>query len=98
MSLRSAVALDQGLDDSAVAAVTEERLDTLDARGAAAVAVADAFLGAPLDWSDEDWRQASSALTEDEVAEIVLRLTHFTRNKVRVALRLDVDEIRVRPF
>jgi hypothetical protein len=64
----------------------------------AGLSVADGFLGAPAQWTDQDWRNAASALGDDGVAELVLLLTKFSRNKVRVALGLDLSEIALRPY
>jgi hypothetical protein len=98
MGLRGAVALQQGVDEDIVARVASRHVDTLAPRLAAAVAVADAYLGAPAEVTADDWRDLTTVLTEDDVATIVLRLTLFSRNKVRVALGLDADEVRYRTF
>jgi hypothetical protein len=91
MGLRGAVAQQQGITEEIVTQVASRQDAVLAPRHAAAAAVADAFLGAPSTVTPDEWAALTSVLTEDEVAVIVLRLTLFSRNKVRVALGFDDD-------
>jgi hypothetical protein len=90
MTLRGAVAQQQGITEAVVSQVSAGD-DHLHPRHAAAAAVADAFLGAPAELTTERWRELTTVLSEDDIAVIVMRLTLFSRNKVRVALGLDID-------
>ena len=98
MGLRGAVARQQGVDESLLATVASGRRGDLEPRQAAAVAVADAFLEAPGVVSSADWEATIAELTEAEISELVLRLTLFSRNKVRVSLGLDEDTVRIRSY
>jgi hypothetical protein len=98
MGLRSAGALQQGVDESLLATVAAGRRGDLEPRQAAAVAVANAFLETPGVVSSTVWEETATELTEDEIAELVLRLTLFSRNKVRVSLGLDEDTVRIRSY
>jgi hypothetical protein len=91
MGLRGAVAQQQGITEEIVTQVATRQDAALAPRHAAAAAVADAFLGAPGAVTAEGWHELTSVLSEDEVVVIVLRLTLFSRNKVRVALGFDDD-------
>jgi len=98
MGLRSAVALQQGVDESLLATVAAGRRGDLEPRQAAAVAVANTFLETPGVVSSTEWEATATELTEDEIAELVLRLTLFSRNKVSVSLGLDEDTVRIRSY
>ena len=98
MGLRSAGALQQGVDESLLATVATGRRGDLEPRQSAAVAVANAFLETPGIVSSTEWEATAAELTEDEIAELVLRLTLFSRNKVSVSLGLDEDTVRIRSY
>ena len=92
MGLRDAVASERGADEELLSAAAGGRPVT-DARHAAALELADAYLGAPGALDAARWATLSSVLTPHQLAELALRLTKFSRNKVRVSLGLDLPEI-----
>ena|SRR5436305_5546523 len=96
MGLRRAVAPDQG-NEELLDAVLDGEVPA-DPRLAAAHALADAFLVDPAGMTADRWADIRAELTADEVAEIVLQMTRYSRNKVRRALGLDLDEIVRRPM
>jgi alkylhydroperoxidase family enzyme len=95
MSARSAVALEQGVDEAALAAVAEYREEGFTPAQRAALALADAYLTSPADMTDAVRRQVAEHLTPDQVVEVLLKLTGFSSDKVMVALGLDFEEIEI---
>ncbi len=95
MSARSAVALQQGADEEALAAVAEHREDGFTPAQQAALALADGYLSSPAEMTDAVRRQVAEHLTPEQVVEVVLKLTGFSSDKVMVALGLDFDEVKV---
>lgn len=69
-----------------------------DPKHAAAYHLAEAVLVDPVGLSPERWAQIRAELSVDETAEIVLQMTRYSRNKVRRALGLDLDEIVRQPL
>lgn len=65
-------------------------------RHRAGVALADAFLLSPSQVPEQDWATIREELSPAEAADAVLRMGQHSRNKVRVALGLDDDEITPR--
>src|SRR5687767_7605459 len=98
MGLRNAVALEHGADEELLAAAAQGTRRLLTARHAAALNTADAYLGQPGALSPAEWSSLTSQLAPTELAEIALRLTTFSRNKVRVSLGLDPEEITHRVY
>jgi hypothetical protein len=96
MGLRRAVAPDQG-NEALLDAVVEGEVPK-EPRLAAAHALADAFLVDPAAMTAEQWATIRAQLSPDDVAEIVLQLTRYSRNKVRRALGLDLDEVVRQPM
>ena len=69
-----------------------------DAKHATAYHLAEAVLVDPAGLTAEQWAQIRAELSVDETAEIVLQMTRYSRNKVRRALGLDLDEIVRQPL
>jgi hypothetical protein len=65
-------------------------------RHAAALEVADAYLGLPGEVGIDAWSRLTTVLSPIEIAELALRLSKFSRNKVRVSLGLDVGDVERR--
>ncbi len=93
MSVRSAVALDHGVDEAMLDAVDHYRDSDLTADQQAALVLADAFLGAPAEMSDATRMEVAAHLTPTQVVEETLKLMGFASDKVVVALGFDLDEI-----
>ena len=96
MGLRRAVAPDHGNEELLDAVVVGRAPE--DAQLAAAHDLADAFLVDPAGMTPDRWAEVRTQLTAGQAAEIVLQLTRYSRNKVRRALGLDLDEIVRRPM
>ena len=95
MSVRSAVALQQGADEEMLAAVDHyEQSDLTDAQKSA-LRVADAYLVAPAEMSEDVKRDVSDHLSPTQVVEIAVKMMGFSSDKVMVALGLDLDELTV---
>jgi alkylhydroperoxidase family enzyme len=94
MSARSAVALQQGVDDELLSEVDHYRDSTLTPAQRAALVLADAYLTAPAEMSDEARAEVTADLTPHQVVELALKLMGFSSDKVMVALGLDLDEVR----
>jgi hypothetical protein len=98
MSLRDAVAFEQGADEGLLRAAStgdEPRPDdavVLDARHAVALEIASLYLGAPGSLTADDWARLTATWSPPDIAELALQLTKYSRNKVRVSLGLDVAE------
>jgi hypothetical protein len=93
MSVRSAVALDHGIDEAMLASVDHYQDSDLSAAQQAALVLADAFLGAPAEMSDAVRAEVAAHLTPTQVVEEILKLMGFASDKVIVALGFDLDEI-----
>jgi hypothetical protein len=91
MGLSRAVASAEGSDgllDAVLDGVAPAR-----GRHRAVYALAEAYLLDPAGLTSDGWRAIRAELTVEQVGELVLNLTRFTQNKVRVALGLDLDEV-----
>ena len=93
MSARSAVARQHGADEEMLDAVDHYEDSELTPAQRVALALADAYLGAPAEMSDAVRQQVTDQLTSVQVVELVLKLMGFSSDKVMVALGLDLDEI-----
>jgi hypothetical protein len=93
MSVRSAVALDHGVDEAMLESVDHYQDSELTADQQAALVLADAFLGAPAEMSDATRAEVAAHLTPTQVVEETLKLMGFASDKVIVALGFDLDEI-----
>jgi alkylhydroperoxidase family enzyme len=97
MSARSAVALQQGVDEELLAEVDryEDSDSDLAPAQKAALRLADAYLTAPAEMSDAAKQEVAANLTATQIVETVLKLMGFSNDKVMVALGLDFDEIKI---
>ena len=97
MSARSAVALQQGVDEEMLAEVDryEDSDSDLSAAHKAALRLADAYLNSPAEMSDEVKQEVAANLSATQIVETVLKLMGFSNDKVMVALGLDFDEIKI---
>jgi len=98
MSVRSAVALDEGADEELLAKVDTYETSDLTEFQKAALRLADVYLGAP-SAVDDDLRAAIlRELTPVQVVETVLKLMQWSSDKVMVTLGHDLDDVRIMPF
>src|SRR6266851_3846416 len=98
MSVRSAVALEEGADEELLAKVDVYETSDLTEVQKAALRLADVYLGVA-SAVDDDLRAAIlGQLTTAQVVETVLKLMQWSGDKVMVALRHDLDEVRIMPF
>jgi len=95
MSARSAVALQQGVDEEMLSNVDHYETSDLSPAQQAALRLADAYLIAPAEMSESTKRDVAAHLTPTQVVEVVLKLMGFSSDKVMVALGLDFDEVNV---
>jgi alkylhydroperoxidase family enzyme len=95
MSARSAVALQQGVDENMLAEVDHYEDSELSPAQRAALRLADAYLTYPAEMSDAVKQEVAAHLSPVQVVETVLKLMGFSSDKVMVALGLDLDEVRV---
>jgi len=95
MSARSAVALEQGVDEQMLSRVDHYEDSDLSPAQRAALALADAYLTYPADMSDSVRRKVSAQLSPVQVVELVLKLMGYSSDKAMVALGLDLDEVRI---
>jgi alkylhydroperoxidase family enzyme len=95
MSARSAVALQQGVDEEMLSEVDHYETSDLSPAQQAALRLADAYLIAPAEMSDSVKRDVAENLTPTQIVEVVLKLMGFSSDKVMVALGLDFDEVNV---
>jgi hypothetical protein len=96
MSIRYAVAEQRGIDEELVGKVHDYERSDLPERQKVALRLADAFIlgmgrvPAPLG------QAAAQQFSAAELVEIALLLFKTSQNKVRVALGVDAQEVRVR--
>lgn len=95
MSARSAVALQQGVDEDMLASVDHYQDSDLSPAQRAALSLADAYLTYPGEMSGSVKREVAAHLSPAQVVELVLKLMGFSSDKVMVALGLDYDEVRI---
>lgn len=98
MSIRSAVALQQGADEELLATVEHYEDSDLSDAQKAALRLADAYLTSPADMDSRTRSGILEHLGSAQVVELVLKLMGYSSDKIMVALRLDLDEVRIMPF
>jgi alkylhydroperoxidase family enzyme len=95
MSVRNAVALQQGVDEEMLDAVDHYEDSNLSPSQRAGLRLADAYLTSPADTSDAVKQEVSENLSARQIVELTLKLMGFSSDKVMVALGLDLDEVSV---
>lgn len=98
MSVRGAVAQQQGADEELLAEVDHYEDSALSQLQKAALRLADAYLNDPAGLSDEVKAEVLSQLSSAQVAELVLKLMGYSSDKVMVALGLDLEELTIIPL
>src|SRR3954447_9600371 len=86
---RQAVAVQAGLDEDMVSALSHFETSSLPAHVKAALRITSAVSTNPGLLSDEIWAQAAQYFTEDELVDIVLLSMHTTASKSFITLGLD---------
>jgi AhpD family alkylhydroperoxidase len=86
---RQAVAVQAGLDEDMVSALSHFETSSLPEPVKAALRITSAVSTNPGLLSDEIWNQAAQHYTEDELVDIVLLSMHTTASKVTITLGLD---------
>jgi len=86
---RQAVAVQAGLDEDMVSALSRFETSSLPEPVKAALRLTAAISTNPGLISDEMWEQAGQHFTEDELVDIVLLSMHTTASKVTITLGLD---------
>jgi hypothetical protein len=92
MGYRDAVALQAGVDDNMLALVDDHEHSSLSPKQKAALRLADAYLSGPVAIDDELRAELTTYFTPAELGSLLVRLMHFSSDKVMVALGLDLDE------
>ena len=95
MSARSAVALQQGVDEEMLAEVDRYEHSDLSPGQRAALRLADTYLTSPGEMSDSAKQEVATYLSQVQIVELVLKLMGFSSDKVMVALGLDLDVVRI---
>jgi hypothetical protein len=95
MSVRSAVALDEGVDEGMLDAVDEYEQSNFSASQKAALRLADAYLTAPAEMTESVKADVAEHLSPTQAVELAVKLMGFSSDKVMVALGLDFDEVRI---
>jgi alkylhydroperoxidase family enzyme len=95
MSVRSAVALDEGIDEEMLDAVDQYEQSEFSPAQKAALRLADAYLTAPAEMTDFVKEDVAAHLSPTQAVELVVKLMGFSSDKVMIALGLDMDEIRI---
>ena len=98
MSVRGAVAQQQGVDEELLAEVDHYEDSGLSPFQKAALRLADAYLNYPAGMTDEVRAEVLGQLTSAQVAELVLKLMGFSSDKIMVALGLDLEELTIIPL
>src|SRR4051794_17401115 len=86
---RQAVAVQAGLDEDMVSALSRFETSSLPENVKAALRLTSAISTNPGLITDELWEQAGQHFTEDELVDIVLLSMHTTASKVTITLGLD---------
>ena len=86
---RQAVAVQAGLDEDMVSALSHFETSSLPENVKAALRITSTVSTNPGLLSDEIWAQAAQYFTEDELVDIVLLSMHTTASKVTITLGLD---------
>jgi hypothetical protein len=92
MGYRDAVALQAGVDDNMLALVDDYEHSALSAKQKAALRFADAYLNGPVAIDDDLRAELTSHFTPTELGSLLVRIMHFSSDKVMVALGLDLSE------
>ena len=92
MGYRDAVALQAGVDDNMLALVDDHEHSPLSSKQKAALRFADAYLNGPVAVDDDLRAELTAHFTPAELGSLLVRLVHFSSDKVMVALGLDLDE------
>src|SRR4051794_40477076 len=92
MGYRDAVALQAGVDDNMLDLVDDHEHSPLSPQQKAALRFADAYLSGPVAVDDELRGELATYFTPAELGSLLVRLMHFSSDKVMVALGLDLDE------
>ena len=94
MGVRDAVALQAGVDDEMLASVDDYETSDLSAPQKAALRFADAYLSGPTEVDEALRAELLANLTPTELGALVVRLMHFSSDKVIVALGMDLPDAR----
>ena len=92
MGYRDAVALQAGVDDNMLALVDDHEHSELSPKQKVALRFADAYLNGPVAVDDDLRGELAANFTPAELGSLLLRLMHFSSDKVMVALGLDLTE------
>ena len=92
MGYRDAVALQAGVDDNMLALVDDHEHSALSPKQKAALRFADAYLNGPVAVDDDLRAELTAYFAPAELGSLLVRLMHFSSDKVMVALGLDLDE------
>ena len=92
MGYRDAVALQAGVDDNMLALVDDHEHSQLSPKQKAALRFADAYLNGPVAVDDDLRAELTAHFTPAELGSLLVRLMHFSSDKVLVALGLDLAE------
>ena len=95
MGVRSAVALEAGVDDDMLAMVDNYETSTFSPAYKSALRFADAYLRGPTSIEASLRAELLEHFTPTELGALLVRLMHFSSDKVMVALGLDLDEARI---
>ncbi len=93
MSVRSAVALQQGADDALLERVDDYEASDLTDAQKAALRLADVYLTAPAHTDESLRTSVAEHLSRSQVVELAVQLMGFSNDKVMVALGFDLDEV-----
>ena len=92
MGYRDAVALQAGVDDNMLALVDDYEHAALSPKQKAALRFADSYLNGPVAIDDHFRAELNAHFTPTELGSLLVRIMHFSSDKVMVALGLDLDE------
>src|SRR5690348_8210777 len=98
MSVRGAVAQQQGADEEMLAKVDMYEASDLSDYQKAALKVADTYLMSPSTLTEDTKAEIAKHLSGPEILELVLHLMQYSSDKIMVALGLDLEEIRIMTF
>lgn len=93
MSVRSAVALQQGADDELLAKADDYEGSDLTDVQKAALRLADTYLNSPARMPDPVRSSAVAHLSLAQAVELAVQLMGFSNDKVMVALGFDLDRV-----
>jgi hypothetical protein len=94
MSVRSAVAQQQGVDEQMLGAVDHYETSEMAASQRAALRLADTYLTRPAEMSDAVRQEVAKYFSPAQVVELAVKLMGFSSDKVMVALGLDLEEVQ----